>query len=114
MGPRGEAKDHSDKEFDFFCELHFVQRTYGPKIKKICRLVREIFDFVEMRFSVLYISKWLAGPKIRSQIEKAIKNCSTLSVFAIGRKSQVLQCFYFNDLGMTLTLTFKVKVTRPH
>ena len=41
-------------------------------------------------------------------------NCSTLSVFAIGRKSQVLQFFYFSDLGMTLTLTFKVKVTRPH
>ena len=83
-------------------------------MKKFCRLVREIFDFVETFFPVLYISKWLAGPKIRSQIEKAIKNCSTLSVFAIGRKSQFLQCFYSGDLGMTLTLTFKVKVMRPH
>ena len=80
----------------------------------ISSVLREIFDFVEMRFSVLYISKWLAGPKIRSQIEKAIKNCSTLGVFAIGRKSHFLQCFYSSDLGMTLTLTFKVKVMRPH
>ena len=81
----------------------------------ISSVLREIFDFVEMRFSVLYISKWLAGPKIRSQIEKAIKNCSTLSVIAVVYGSeQFLQVFSLCDLGMTLTLNFKVKVTRPH
>ena len=81
----------------------------------ISSVLREIFDFIEMRFSVLYISKWLAGPKIRSQIEKAIKNCSTLSVIAVVyHLDRILEVFGHRNFGMTLTLTFKVKVTSPH
>ena len=42
-------------------------------------------------------------------------NCSTLSVIAVVYGSeQFLQVFSQRDLGMTLTLNFKVKVTRPH
>ena len=100
---------------NFFSELHFVQRTYVPKIKKFWAYTLEIIDFVETIYPLLYISKWLAGPKIRSQIEKAIKNCSTLSVIAVVYGSeQFLQVFSLRDLGMTLTLTCKVKVMRPH
>ena len=42
-------------------------------------------------------------------------HCSTLSVIAVvyGSK-QFLEVFSLCDLGMTLTLNFKVKVTRPH
>ena len=65
------------------------QRTYGPKMEKKNRAVFEKIDFVEIGFSPLHISKWLAGPKIRSQIEKAIKNCSTLGVFAIGKQNRI-------------------------
>ena len=112
---RAAGKRIGESYFNFLSELQLFQRTYGPKMEKKNRAVFEKNDFVEIGFSPLPISKWLAGPKIRSQIEKAIKNCSTLSVIAVVHGSeQFLEVFSLRDLGLTLTLTFKVKVMRPH
>ena len=99
---------------NFLSELHLVQRTYGAKIKKIYFRVFEKIDFVETRFRPLYTPKMPKQQKISDRRSRS-SNCSTLSVIAVVyHLDRILEVFGHRNFGMTLTLTFKVKVTSPH
>ena len=60
----------------------------------------------------IFLKNFLPPEKL---IRSLYNSSFTLSVITvINRLEQFLETFSQRDLGMTLTLTFKVKVTKPH